>query len=84
MQNVRRTLGIQQIQHNTISYQAVEATSLMINRGAHLLENTCLLSSSASRIGANDSCVYATSVVVRQLLGQTTAKNSRSMNYDGY
>ena len=27
---------------------------------------------SSSRIGANDSCVYATSVVVRQLLGQTT------------
>ena len=30
----------------------------------------CLLSS--SRIGANDSCVCATSVVVCQLLGQTT------------
>ena len=30
----------------------------------------CMLSS--SRIGATGSCVYATSVVVRQLLGQTT------------
>ena len=31
----------------------------------------CMLGS--SRIGANDSCVYATPVVVRQLLGQTTS-----------
>ena len=35
----------------------------------------CMLSS--SRIGANDSCVrHATSVVVRQLLGQTTNVNA--------
>ena len=36
-----------------------------------------------SSSGANDSCVYATSVVARQLLGQTTnitcSLNSRSM-----
>ena len=37
----------------------------------------CMLSS--SRIGANDSCVYATSVIVRQLLGQTTSTYRRGV-----